>query len=40
MELSNEFPTDLNYEWYIDKTKEILYEIGYIKHQEQLKLFI
>ena len=40
MELLDKFPEDLNYQWYIDKTKKILYEIGYYKKQEQLKLFI
>ena len=39
MELPNEFPTDIGYDWYISKTNEILEDIGYYKKQEQLKLF-
>ncbi|SRR5216684_440520 len=31
MDMPEQFPDDINYRWYIDKTNEILYEIGYYK---------
>lgn len=37
-DLPNFFPDDLNYQKYIDKTIEILYEIDYIKRPKQGKL--
>jgi DNA polymerase elongation subunit (family B) len=39
MDLPEEFPNDINYQFYIDKTIEMLYDIGYYKKQEQLKLW-
>ena len=38
-ELPLVFPDDINYQWYISKTNEILEDINYYKKQEQLKLF-
>ncbi len=39
MELPNEFPIDIAYDWYISKTNDMLEDIGYYKKQKQLKLF-
>ena len=39
MELPNEFPTDIAYDYYLKKTIDILYDIGYYKKQEQMRLF-
>jgi hypothetical protein len=39
MDLPEQFPTDINYEWYIDKCVDMMYDIGYIKRQEQLKFW-
>ena len=40
MELPNEFPTDINYQWYISRTNEILEDIRYYKKQEQLSFLM
>jgi hypothetical protein len=39
MDLPSEFPSDVNYDFYIDKTIKILYEINYIKRPKQQVLF-
>lgn len=39
MDLPSEVPFDIDYEWYIDKANEILYEIEYYEKQKQMKLF-
>lgn len=39
MDLPSEFPSDINYQWYIDKTKEILYDIGYFPRPKQIEFF-
>ncbi len=39
LELPDEFPSDINYQWYIDNTKEILYNIGYLQKPEQITFF-
>ena len=39
MDLPNEFPSDINYQWYIDKTISILYDIGYLSKPTQMKFF-
>lgn len=36
MDLPSDFPNDINYEWYIDKCKEILYDIGFSKRAKQV----
>lgn len=38
-DLPLEFPDHINYDWYIDKTIVMLYEMNYLKKQEQGKLF-
>jgi hypothetical protein len=39
MDLPSEFPSDVNYQWYIDKTKEILYDIGHTPKPKQISFF-
>lgn len=39
MDLPEQFPCDINYQWYIDRAIEILYEINYLKRPKQGKLF-
>lgn len=39
MDLPDAFPNDINYQWYLDKTNEILEEINYLPKKEQLKFF-
>jgi hypothetical protein len=39
MDLPSEIPFDLNYEWYILKANEILYDIAYYQRPKQLRLF-
>lgn len=39
MELPDSFPTDINYQAYIDKTKEILYDIAYYSRPKQVSFF-
>jgi hypothetical protein len=39
MDLPNSFPDDIDYEWYINHTKEILEDIGYIRKPKQLQFF-
>jgi len=36
MDLPDDFPNDVNHEWYIDKCKEILYDIGFNKRAKQV----
>jgi hypothetical protein len=38
MDLPTQWP-DINYDWYINKTKEILYEIGFTPRPKQLTFF-
>lgn len=38
MDLPNEFPSDIDYEKYIEKTIAILYDIGYLRRAQQEKL--
>lgn len=37
--LPDSFPTDIDYSWYINKTKEVLTEIGYSPKPKQLNFF-
>lgn len=39
MDLSASFPEDLDYSWYIQKSIDMLYDIGYYKKSEQMKFF-
>lgn len=39
MDLPLEFPDDINYEWYIEKCKQILIDIGYTKKVRQVLFF-
>lgn len=39
MDMPDEFPNDINYNYYIDKCKNILYDIGYYKRPEQVRFF-
>lgn len=39
LDLPKEFPTDINYQAYIDKTKEILYDIAYYSRPKQVSFF-
>lgn len=39
MDLPIEFPLDIDYNWYINKTNKILEEIGYNPKKEQLRFF-
>lgn len=39
MDLPEIFPTDIFYEWYCKKCIDVLYDIGYLRRQEQIKLF-
>lgn len=39
MDLPDEFPNDVNYNYYIDKCKNILYDVGYYKRPEQVRFF-
>jgi hypothetical protein len=36
MDLPDSFPNDVNYAWYIDKCKNILYDIGFSKRAKQV----
>ncbi len=39
MDLPDIFPNDINYSWYIEKTVEMLQDIGYYKRETQLRFF-
>lgn len=39
MDLPKEFPNDINYDWYIKYTKEILEDIGYSPKPKQISFF-
>lgn len=39
MDLPDSFPTDIDYQWYINKCTEILYEINYLEKPKQQTLF-
>jgi len=39
MDLPKEFPQDINYEWYIKRTIEMLEEIDYIQRPKQISFF-
>lgn len=39
LDLPDNFPNDINYDWYFNKTNEILEEIGYIKKPKQIEFF-
>lgn len=39
MELPEAFPEDIDYQWYINRTREILYDIGYLTKPKQLQFF-
>ena len=39
LDLPSEFPSDVNYEWYINRCIDMLYDIGYYRRQEQIKFF-
>lgn len=39
MDLPETLPNDINYEWYVNKCIDMLYEINYYKKQSQLQFF-
>lgn len=39
MDMPEEWPKDVDYRWYINRTIEILYEINYLERPKQMKLF-
>lgn len=39
LDLPNVFPTNINYNWYIEKAVEILFEISYYQKSKQMRLF-
>lgn len=39
MDLPDEFPLDIDYQWYINKAIELLYEIAYLEKPKQATLF-
>lgn len=39
MDLPEQFPDDIDYGRYIEKSIEMLFEMGYLKRQEQMKFF-
>lgn len=39
MDLPAEFPNNINYQFYIDKTKEMMYDLAYLKRPKQLQFF-
>lgn len=39
MDMPKMFPDDINYQWYINKTKEILEDIGYLAKPKQISFF-
>lgn len=39
MDLPDELPKDINYQWYIDRTKEMLYEMNYLKRPQEIRFF-
>ena len=39
MDLPTQIPFDLDYDWYINKATEILYDIAYYQRPKQLRLF-
>jgi hypothetical protein len=38
-DLPDEFPSDINYDWYINRCNEILYDIGYLSKSKQIEFF-
>lgn len=39
MDLPSEFPSDIDYQWYLNRARNILEEIAYLPRKEQLKFF-
>jgi hypothetical protein len=39
MDMPETFPDDINYQWYFDRCREILEEIGHTKKAKQLQFF-
>jgi hypothetical protein len=39
LDMPDEFPTDIDYQWYINKTKEMLYDVGYLVRPKQIEFF-
>lgn len=39
MDMPEEWPKDVDYRWYINRTIEILYEVNYLERPKQMKLF-
>lgn len=39
MDLPIDFPTDIDYQWYINRSREILEEIGYLPKPKQISFF-
>lgn len=39
MDLSLELPSDLNYDWYVSKANEMLYDLNYLKRERQVSFF-
>lgn len=39
LDMPDEFPTDIDYKWYIAKATEMLYDVGYLVRQKQIEFF-
>lgn len=39
MDLPDNFPSDINYDWYIARAKELLYDMSYYNRPKQIKFF-
>jgi hypothetical protein len=39
MDLPDEFPDDIDYNWYVKRSVDMLYDMGYYRRQEQIKFF-
>ena len=39
MDLPKTFPSDIDYYWYINKSIDMLYDMGYLKRQSQIEFF-
>ena len=39
LDLPDTFPDDIDYQWYINKTTEMLYDIAYLSKPKQMTLF-
>ncbi len=39
MDLPDNLPTDIDYQWYISKAREMLYEMNYLKRPQEVRFF-